>query len=146
MNNTQGTNQQVEPWDDTDGSEEPYTGASRYMGPEPHDIPVLSEPERRQMLIYLSRIRDGQDGAPPLVMTGTPNMSQILNEIEKKSGPEISFGISKKLCKFIWSHESRFRSQISSTGRISWSRVGAGPDSQIMIALREERYSGGSAY
>lgn len=145
MNNPQGGNQQGDGWYDSEGSVQEYTGPSRYLGPEPMDIPALSQPERRQMLIYLSKVRDAEDG-PIRLTRGTPTMSQILKEIEKNSGPETSYGISKKLYKFVWSHQSRFSGQISNTGRIMWSRIGVGPDSQIMIALRDEHYSGGSAY
>lgn len=147
MNNPQGGNQPAGWRDPSEGCEEEYKGPSRYIGGEPMDIPVLSEGDRRRLLIYLVNVRDGEDGLTRLNKTGTPTLSHILNEIERKSGAEISYGISKQICKFMWTCEERleFQGKISSNGKVTWSRIGAGPDSQIMIALRGG-YSGGGTY
>ena len=122
-----------------------YKGPSRYVGLEPMDIPELSDADKRRLLIYLSKARDGEDGFTGLTKSRSPNMSHVLSEIEKKSGAEISFGISKQLCKVMWTSGGIFDNKISSSGRVSWSKIGAGPDSQIMYLLRGG-YSGGSEH
>lgn len=142
MDNPQGGNQQGGWRDVSEGSEQKYYGPSRYIGGEPMYIPVLCEQDRNRLLIYLVKVREGEDGLTRLNKTRTPNLSHVLNEIEKKSGPAISYGISKQLCKFMWSCEGRFDGKISSNGKVAWSRVGAGPESEIMILLTRG-YSGG---
>lgn len=138
MNNPQGGNQQGGSRDVREGSEQIYNGPSRYIGGEPMDIDELVTEDRKRLHIYIVKVRDGEDGLTRLNKTRTPNMNHVLDEIEKKSGPEISYGISKQLCKFMWSCEGRFDGKISSNGRVAWYRIGAGHDSEIMRLLRKD--------
>lgn len=120
-----------------------YRGRSRYVGLEPMDIPELSYEDRTRLCLYLSKVRDGEVCYTGKVWSGTPKMSHVLDNIEKVSGPEASYGISKQVAKYMWRSRGRFDDYISSNGRVSWSQIGVGPDSKLMCLLRRG-YSGGS--
>jgi len=147
MNDPQGGNQQGGSPVATECSEPEYKGSSRYVGWEPMDISELSDADKRRLLIYLSNVRDRvlEERLTGLTPLRSPNMSHVLSEIEKKSGAETSFAISKQLCKVMWTSGGRFDNKISTSGRVSWSKIGVGPDSEIMCLLRGG-YSGGSEH
>jgi len=145
MNNPQGGNQQGGNYQGGNqqgiNDQGGYTGPSRYSGGEPMDITELSAADKRRLFIYLAKIRDGEDGSARLNRSRMPNLSNILNEIENKSGPEISYSISKQLCKVIYTSGGQFDSKMNN-GYVVWSRIGTGPDSEIMYLLRGS-YAGG---
>ena len=80
------------------------------------DIPELSDEDKRRLHLYLIRIRDGEDGSTRLNRSRTPNLSQILNVIEKRSGATTSHDISKLLCKVMHTCGGRLNSNLTDSG------------------------------